>query len=300
MEQHPYASLPGADDEPDELPEHSTQAMPDDIPQRPLPSSPLRHSESDDLLRADSQLCGREGARTATSPAYTPNDNIADDDHDLSTVPSQHHSLRPKSSWSKASIEPEHAGIDRQWWSRTTTSKIWWWEISCCIIALGALLGIVGTIRSYERKEAPQWKFGLNVNAIIAIFSAALKAAAGLVVAEGISHLKWIAVSRPQLLSTFITYDEASRGPLGALQLIWENQYWSKGLQSGAFVSSLGALVTILMLILDPFSQQIIQTYHCEKDAVSGSGSIPRTNVFYKEVSRCRISAITTTSSQAR
>ena len=77
---------------------------------------------------------------------------------------------------------------------------IWWWETCCCIIALAALFAIVATIRSHESKELPQWKFGLSENTIIAIWTSVLKAAAGLVVAEGISHLKWIVVLRPQNL----------------------------------------------------------------------------------------------------
>ena len=158
---------------------------------------------------------------------------------------------------------------------------IWWWETSCCIIALGAFLAIVATIRSYESKELPQWRFGLNVNAVIAIWTAVLKAAAGLVVAEGISHLKWIMVLRPQNLSTFVAHDDASRGPLGALKLIFKNRYWEKGFHATAFVSSLSAVITVFILLLDPFSQQIVRTHKCRIEVATASGSIPRTNAHY-------------------
>jgi hypothetical protein len=158
---------------------------------------------------------------------------------------------------------------------------IWWWETSCCIIALGALLAIVATIRSYESKELPQWKFGLSVNAVIAIWTAVLKATAGLVVAEGISHLKWTAVLRPQYLSTFVAHDDASRGPLGALKLIFKNRYWEKGFHATAFISSLGAAITVFILLLDPFSQQIIRTHKCRIEVATAIGMIPRTNAHY-------------------
>ena len=154
----------------------------------------------------------------------------------------------------------------------------------CCIITLGALVATVVTIRSYESKPLPHWRYGLSINAIIAIYTVILKAAAGLVLAEGISHLKWIAVTRPQPLSTFVAHDKASRGPSGALALLWKNTYKPGKLHILPFISSLGALITILILLLDPFSQQIIRTYECDRRVIGETVTIPRTNV-YREVS---------------
>jgi hypothetical protein len=177
------------------------------------------------------------------------------------------------------------------WWRRHRYFNIWWWEAICCFIALGALLAIVATIRTHESKTIPEWKFGLTVNAIIAACTVVLKAAAGLVLAEGISHLKWISAAQPQPLSTFVAHDDASRGPMGALKLLWKNRYWSHGLNVSPFISSLGALITLFILLLDPFSQQIIRTYQCERPIVGENGTIARTNS-YLEVS-ISISVIT-------
>jgi hypothetical protein len=173
-------------------------------------------------------------------------------------------------------------GIKR-WWQGHRYANIWWWEALCCIIALGALLAIVATIRTHESKELPQWRYGLTVNAIIAAYIVVLKAAAGLVLAEGIGHLKWIAVARAQSLATFVAHDAASRGPWGSLSLLWKNQYRLRALHASPYISSLGALITVSMLLLDPFSQQIIRTYQCEKQVTGINSSIARTNV-YREV----------------
>jgi hypothetical protein len=170
------------------------------------------------------------------------------------------------------------------WWRRHRYFNIWWWEAICCFIALGALLAIVATVRTHESKTIPEWKFGLTVNAIIAACTVVLKAAAGLVLAEGISHLKWISVAQPQSLSTFVAHDDAARGPWGALKLLWKNSYWSHGLHVSPFISSLGALITLFILLLDPFSQQIIRTYQCERRLIGENGTIARTNS-YREVS---------------
>jgi hypothetical protein len=170
-------------------------------------------------------------------------------------------------------------------WRSHRYLSAWWWEMICCIIALGALLAIVATIRTHESQTLPQWRYGLTVNAVIAIFTVVLKAAAGLVLAEGISHLKWISVARPQPLSTFVAHDDASRGPLGALKLLFKNRYWSNGLHASSFISSLGALITVFILLLDPFSQQIVRTYQCYEQTTGENGTISRTNI-YKEVRR--------------
>lgn len=171
-----------------------------------------------------------------------------------------------------------------QWLLGRRYVSLWWLEAICCGIALGALLATVATIRTHDSKPLPRWKYGLTINAIIAIYTVILKAAAGLVLAEGISHLKWIAVSRPQPLSTFVAHDDASRGPWGALMLLCKNNYRSGKFRVLPFVSSLGALVTVLMLLLDPFSQQIVRTYQCEREVTGEVGTIARTNM-YTEVS---------------
>lgn len=156
---------------------------------------------------------------------------------------------------------------------------MWWWEATCCIIAVGALLAIVGTIYSHEGRPLPRWRFGLTINAIIAIYTVIIKAAAGLVLAEGISHIKWVSLAQPQLLSTFVAHDNASRGPLGSFELLRRNQYFVGKLHVLPFVSSFGALLTVLMLSLDPFSQQIIRNYECN-ELTTENGTISRANMY--------------------
>lgn len=186
--------------------------------------------------------------------------------------------LPPKRKQSPSTPKPPNR--IKKWLQSHRYLNIWWWEILCCVFALAALIAIVVTVRAHEHKPLPKWQYGLTVNAMIAAYTVILKAAAGLVLAEGISHLKWIAVARPQSLSSFVAHDNASRGPLGALKLLWKNQYRSGGLHMTPFISSLGALITILVLLVDPFSQQIIKTYECERRVIGEYGNIARTNSY--------------------
>ncbi len=264
------------------------------------PKSPIftNDRETRRLLRSTSQLVEDDNgisprpqnlkdAPTAYSPQSVYDGDQTVDQYYAPVEPPPPHPMDAKT------FEPMYVGMQRDYRPGYTPLDsnrrerrrhwmyIWWWETSCCMIALSALLAIVATIHSYESKELPRWKFGLSINAIIAIWTAVLKAAAGLVVAEGISHLKWIVVLRPQNLSTFVAHDDASRGPLGALKLIFKNRYWEREFHATAFISSLGAAITVFILLLDPFSQQIIQTHKCRIEVTTENGTIPRTNAHY-------------------
>lgn len=61
----------------------------------------------------------------------------------------------------------------------------------CCVLAIAALLAIVAVLYPYQNRPLPQWPYGISTNTIIAIFAAIAKSAMLLVVAEGISQLKW-------------------------------------------------------------------------------------------------------------
>lgn len=48
-------------------------------------------------------------------------------------------------------------------------------------------------------------------------------------------------------------FDDASKGPWGAVKLLW-----CCGLRGIAIIASLGAVITLLTLAMDPFAQQIL------------------------------------------
>jgi hypothetical protein len=155
------------------------------------------------------------------------------------------------------------------------SSSIWWLEAGCCSLVVGGLVGIIATVSSLDNKPLPQWPYGLSINTFIAAFSVLIKASSGLVLAECISHIKWTNLRKPQSLQSFKAHDEASRGPWGALVLLWNDH--------GRSVSSLGSLITILVLFLEPFSQQIVSFVDCERVHEHGTATIPRTNRYELE-----------------
>ena len=116
----------------------------------------------------------------------------------------------------------------------------------------------------------------ISLNSIIAIYAVLLKASIALVVAEGIGQLKWSWFGKVRPLADLVNYDDASRGPSGALSLLWR-------LRGRHFLASLGAVITVLALATDPFAQQIVHYRDCSIPVPGMNSSLPRTNYYYEE-----------------
>lgn len=91
--------------------------------------------------------------------------------------------------------------------------------------------------------------------------------------AEGLSQSKWSWYIRPRRLYDLQVYDNASRGPLGAFQLLWV-------LRCRPIIASLGAVITIAATLVDPLSQQLIKIYDCREAVLGDTVVLPRTQLF--------------------
>ncbi|KAB5531314.1 hypothetical protein GE09DRAFT_1064040 [Coniochaeta sp. 2T2.1] len=99
-------------------------------------------------------------------------------------------------------------------------------------------------------KELERWNGTITLNSTIAIFTTAAKSTLLIAVAGCVSQWKWFHFkeeARP--LRDLELYDEASRGSLGSVEFLFRLR-WG--------VPALGAIITILALGIDTFSQQII------------------------------------------
>lgn len=71
-------------------------------------------------------------------------------------------------------------------------------------------------------------------------------------VTECISQSRWLWFSqRPQKLINFQTFDEASRGPWGALQLLIR-------MRGRTILASAGGFTVLAAMAVDPFTQQVL------------------------------------------
>src|SRR5277367_1653535 len=94
-------------------------------------------------------------------------------------------------------------------------------EIGACVLIIAALFAIIATLYPHQNKPLPQWPYSISVNTLRSVYVVVLKTSVALVAAEGLGQLKWTWFRRERPLEDLVKYDEASRGPLGALKLLW-------------------------------------------------------------------------------
>ncbi len=153
--------------------------------------------------------------------------------------------------------------------------KNWWMEISACFLFSMALVAITATLHPLQGEPLPKWPYQISVNTLISIYVVVLKGTVLLVTAEGLGQLKWRWLQNNRPLEDLVKYDQATRGPLGALNLLWR-------LRLRHPLSSAGALISFVILAVDPFTQQIIHYYDCSVPMNGLQATIPRAN-FYNQ-----------------
>jgi len=130
----------------------------------------------------------------------------------------------------------------------------WWWELGAILVSLISMSLILTILCYMNGRLLSDWKLPIQLNSLIAIFSTFARSALMLALAEGLSQLKWNHFEkRHSTLDRLQIYDEASRGPWGSVMYLV--RMW-KDMRA---VAALGALLTILALAFEPFTQQIIE-----------------------------------------
>lgn len=143
-----------------------------------------------------------------------------------------------------------------RWPKRSSLSYYFfdWWllELSSMLLSLASAAAIVGVLFHYQDRPLSDWPYRITINTLISFLNSLAKGAVLLVVASAVSQLKWLWFhqSKARSLKDIQLFDNASRGPLGALQLIFHTP---KGI-----LASLCSLVIILSFGMDPFTQQIL------------------------------------------
>lgn len=90
--------------------------------------------------------------------------------------------------------------------------RFWFWEVLSILGAVVALAAMVITLLLHQDKPLPKWPSAITINALIAVFSAILKACVVMPIAESISQLKWLWFQKARPLRHFEQWDLASRG----------------------------------------------------------------------------------------
>lgn len=130
----------------------------------------------------------------------------------------------------------------------------WIWEFGSAGLSLVCLLAVVIFLFVFQDKPLSRWNVRLDItpNTLVSFLSTLSRASLLLPIASSISQLKWIhAASAPNYLSDIEVFDAASRGPWGALTLLWTSNARTK-------LAAWGSIITVLTMAMDPFTQQLL------------------------------------------
>ncbi|KIY02138.1 uncharacterized protein Z520_02276 [Fonsecaea multimorphosa CBS 102226] len=165
----------------------------------------------------------------------------------LSTTPSTEHykSNTPEFVDSNEATVVDQSGK----WSRWR-NDYWWDEVASLILGIIALGAICAVLAAYDGQPVPRLPHGITLNAIVSFLATIAKACLVLPLASVIGQGKWLWFLNGHKLRDIQTLDAASRGPMGALQML--------ATRRGGFLVCLSAAAVVLSIGFDPFVQQLI------------------------------------------
>ncbi|CAE6995425.1 hypothetical protein P3342_000109 [Pyrenophora teres f. teres] len=143
--------------------------------------------------------------------------------------------------------------------------KRWLFEIASVATSAICMGAIIGLLHYLDNQSLSKWPLGLT---IITILSKIASAALILPISEAIGQLKWTWFhgKKSRDAFDFEIFDKASRGAWGSVMLLCRTK--------GRSLAALGALLTVLLLAIDSFFQQV--TDMPERWKLQGASSIPR------------------------
>ncbi|OTB04701.1 hypothetical protein M426DRAFT_22592 [Hypoxylon sp. CI-4A] len=148
----------------------------------------------------------------------------------------------------------------------------WTLDIFSYCIALGLLVAIYTIISRASNKPEQDWTLSISLNTIVALLSTLYRGLLVAIAAEILSQEKWIyfwlASSPARPLSHLQTFDDASRGIWGALNLL--------PIVARRSPSAFLAVITIAVsLAIGPFVQQSIRIEYRDTELQQGTASLP-------------------------
>jgi len=155
------------------------------------------------------------------------------------------------------------------------TLSHWWLEFLSCILVIIAFASLVTVLHAYQDQPLPQWPLGLSINTALSVFAIVFKGPALFIAAEGLGQLKWRWFARRRRpLSDLSIYDDAARGPWGATRMLCT-------IRRRHVTASLGALITIGAIGVDPFTQAVVSYYGCNIGVNNASATVQRVIMLY-------------------
>lgn len=164
------------------------------------------------------------------------------------------HGFGAASSTVNVAAQPSNQSPRKVWLSYWGKVRKWWLEFAGALSSLIFLTAIVIFLAKIDGSKLDDWKAPWQIKppTVLSLLVTVCRVNLAFLVAEGIGQLKWVFFEqREHRLAEFDTFDEATRGPWGAVCFIYK-------INGRALVATFGALMAILVLAMDPFSQQVL------------------------------------------
>lgn len=159
---------------------------------------------------------------------------------------------RPPSPLPTHEIEVLEVSTRGESWKQVL--KDWWAEIFCLVFATASLCIVAIGLILLNDKPLASWHFPVSLNAVVSVLIVATKAALIYVTACCIGQLKWHHFQHSlhaRSLYDLQTFDEASKGPLGAAKLVLRVRHIS-------LVAWFGGAIVVAAVFMEVFGQQLL------------------------------------------
>ncbi|KAI0814286.1 hypothetical protein GGR55DRAFT_701954 [Xylaria sp. FL0064] len=149
-------------------------------------------------------------------------------------------------------------------------ANTWLWEMSSISLSGVCIILIVAILLLYDQRPVPEFTYGITLNAVLSTLTTFSKSFLLVAISGAISQLKWrwFQSTEGRGINDIQLFDDASRGPWGSLVFLAMPSKWS--------LTSMGALLSIIALALEPFTQHLT-TYPARDVVVSTPGVRPPT-----------------------
>ncbi|KAL8675024.1 MAG: hypothetical protein Q9168_000619 [Polycauliona sp. 1 TL-2023] len=184
--------------------------------------------------------------------------NAEDDSHERTP-------LLKQASSSGASVVQNAGNLLANWWL---------WELIEACTSILALAVIVIILFIYDGSSLPDWPSVFTINSVISFLSTISKLSIVAAASAALSQCKWLwyRQAEPRRLQDLQLFDDASRGPLGALQLLFSLR--------ARHLAFIGAIIVVLANFFDPFVQQVV-TYRSRSVPSGSPPEIVKSRVYF-------------------
>lgn len=120
-----------------------------------------------------------------------------------------------------SALSPTNAACSSTLRSAANIVRGWWREFVFWVISVIALGGLILVLKKYDNQPLPSWPSQITLNTIVALLSTVARATLLEPVVQSLSQYKWIWFQKKRPLKDYAAWDEASRGALGSLSLVF-------------------------------------------------------------------------------